>query len=56
MINLGYAYLYVLVKLNHVEWVSNTAVGHLRDVYQTVVMHTNIYKGSKVGDVGNNTG
>lgn len=55
MVNLNHAYLYMLVKFKHIEWVSDTTVGHLRDVNQTIVVYANVDEGAKIGDIGDDT-
>ena len=43
----------MLVELHNVEWMRDAMIGHLGDVNKSVVMDTNIYKGTKIGDIGN---
>ena len=52
MIDLNDTHLDMLVKFHHVEGVGDATIGHLGDMYQTILMDTDIDKGSEVGDVG----
>ena len=52
MVNLNDSYLYVLMEFYHIQRMGYAAIGHLRDVYQSILMHADIYKCTKVGDVG----
>ena len=42
----------MLVQLHHLSRVGHIAVGQLRHVYQSVLMHAYVDKGAKVGNVG----
>ena len=52
MIDLDDAHSDMLVEFDDVEGVGNATVGHLGNVDETVLMDTDIHKGSEVGDVG----
>ena len=41
------------MKLYHIGGMGDATVGHLGDMHKTVLMDTDIYEGSEVGDVGN---
>ena len=42
----------MLMELYNVERVGYTAVGHLRNVYKSVLMDANIDKGAEISNVG----
>lgn len=42
----------MLVEFDDVEGMGDATIGHLGDMHQTVLMDTDIDKGSEVGDVG----
>ncbi len=44
----------MLMELYHICWVGDATVGHLGDMYKTILMDTDIYEGSEIGDVGDN--
>ena len=51
-VNVYHFYNYLRLKGYHFVGVAYEVVGHLRDVYQPILMHTNVYKGAEIGDVG----
>ena len=55
MVNLDDSDTYVLVEFDNIEWMGNPAIGHLGDMYKSIVVDTNINEGTKVGDVCNNS-
>ena len=44
----------MLVQLHHLGRVGHIAVGQLRHVYQSVLMHAYVDKGARVGNIGHN--
>ena len=51
-VNLNDANGDVLMELHHIRGMGNAAVCHLGDMYQAVLMDTDIDEGTKIGDVG----
>jgi hypothetical protein len=39
------------MKLHHIERMGDTAIGHLGDMYESVLMDTDVHEGTEVGDV-----
>ena len=50
MVNLNNPNGDVLMQLDYIRRMSNATIGHLRDMYQSVLMHTNIHKSTKIAD------
>ena len=44
----------VLVQSDHLRGIADIAVGQLRHMYQTVLVNTDVYEGSEVGDICHN--
>ena len=51
MIDLDDTHLDMLVEFNHIEGMGNATISHLGDMNQSILMDTDIHKGTKVGDV-----
>ena len=51
MVYLNDSYLDVLMEFHYVEWMGDTTISHLGNMHQSVLMDTDIYESSEVGDV-----
>ena len=56
LVDFNDAYGDVLMQFDYIRRMSNATIGHLRDMYQSVLVHANINKSTKVGDVGHDAG
>ena len=55
VVNLNHPDFYMLMELDHVEWMGDTTVRHLGDMHQTILMDADIDEGTEVGDIGDDT-
>ena len=52
-INLDHFHLNNVSSLNHIAGIFHKLIRQRRDMNKAILMHTNIHKGAKIGDVGN---